>query len=74
MTAMEFARACIEGSGGMNDFEDHECVVWHNSDRAAAAYWILKCLANPRCEGSQEVIDAIIAHREAQSTHAPPRV
>ncbi len=71
MTAIDFARACILGSGGMNDYEEHELVVWHNPDRVAAAHWMLKCLANPACKGSAEALAGIIAHREAQSIHAP---
>ncbi len=70
MKAMDFARACIEGSGGMNDYEYYEFVVWDVPDRVAAAHWILKCLANPACEGSEEALAAIMAHRETVS-HGP---
>ncbi len=63
MTAIDFASAVIEGPGGMNDYEDHEMVVWHNSDRVAAAHWMLKCLANPDCKGSEEAVAAILEAR-----------
>jgi hypothetical protein len=64
MKAMDFARSVIEGSGGMNDYEEHELVVWHVPDRVAAAHWTLKCLANPDCEGSEEAVQAILQERE----------
>lgn len=63
-TATDFAKQIIEGPGGMNDFERYEIVVFHNSERVAAAVWTLRCLANPECEWSQEVIDHILAVRE----------
>lgn len=56
-------RDCIEGPAGMNDFEKYEWVVWNESERMAAARWILKCLANPKNEGSGSVLKAIIARR-----------
>jgi len=64
MNAMGFARKVIEGTGGMDDFERYEIVSWKCSDRVAAAHWMLKCLANPDCEGSQEALDAIIKARK----------
>ena len=62
-TIPDFAIKIIEGMGGMNDYEQYELVAWHNPERIAAAIWTLQCLANPKCEGSQEVLDAIIARR-----------
>ncbi len=53
----------IEGPGGMNEFERHELVSWFDEDRVAGAKWVLRCLANPGCEGSQEVLDAILLRR-----------
>lgn len=53
----------IEGSGGMNDFEAHELVIWHEDERVAAARWIIRCLGNPRCAGSDEVLQAIMQRR-----------
>lgn len=64
MNLREFATNIIEGSGGMNAFEHHEVVDFGCSDRVAAAEWAIKCLANPRCEGSEEAIAAILAQRE----------
>ncbi len=63
MDIADFATEIIEGVGGMNDFEKYELAAWGCSDRVAAADWTLRCLANPRCKGSQEVIEAILARR-----------
>ena len=67
MDATEFARKIIEGTGGMNDYERYEVVVWHVHERVAAAEWTLRCLANPHCEGSQEALDAILAERQRKT-------
>lgn len=60
-----WVRGVIEGRGGMNDYEEREWVVWHVPDRVAAADWVVRCLANPDCEGSAEMLAAIHARREA---------
>ena len=62
----EFVTRCIEGPMGMNSFEEHEMVIWHVSDRVAAADYIIRCLANPDCPGSQDVLNAIHAERRRQ--------
>lgn len=54
----------INGPSGMTSFERHEMVVWHCSEREAAANWVIRCLANPECEGSADVLAAIAAQRE----------
>lgn len=54
----------INGSGGLHDFEDHE-LASSNIDRdEAVGAWVIRCLANPKCEGSQAVLSAIIERRE----------
>lgn len=53
----------IDGAGGMNSFEDREMVIWNAPDREAAAAWIIRCLANPDCEGSRAVLDSIERRR-----------
>ena len=53
LTCTAFAKQIIEGTGGMNSFEEHELPAWFESDRVEAAKWTLKCLANPACEGSE---------------------
>lgn len=61
----------IEGVGGMNDFERYELGVWNESDRVAAARWVLRSLANPRCEGSRDVLDAIEERRRYLDPRTP---
>jgi hypothetical protein len=63
--AEDWLRRIIEGVGGMNDYEKYELVLWNEPERTAGARWALKCLANPKCEGSAEMLDAIIKQREA---------
>ena len=46
--------------GGFASFVRHE---GGGIGRADVAAWVIRCLANPTCEGSQEVLDAIVAHR-----------
>ena len=57
-------RDCIEGPGGLYDFERYECAVRNDTDEMVAACWVIRCLANPHNEGSAEVLDAIIKRRE----------
>jgi hypothetical protein len=59
----EFATKIIEGPVGMNVFQAREVVSFPYSDRVAAAVWTMRCLANPRCEGSEEAILAILEKR-----------
>lgn len=54
----------IDGVGGLNDFERYELAIPTVPDRELAAQWTLRCLANPDCKGSAEVLSAIIERRE----------
>lgn len=65
MNIIDFAKRIIEGVGGLNDFERYELAVPHVSDRVWAADWTIRCLANPKCEGSEEVLAAIMERRAA---------
>ncbi len=69
-TPSDWARSIIFGIGGMNDYEDRECVVWNQPERVAAAEWAIRCLANPYCEGSQYVLDQIIDARRKKLSEA----
>lgn len=64
MDIAKWCRDIIEGPGGMNDYEKYEMAIWNDSERVAAAAWVLRCLANPECKGSQEVLAAILTRRE----------
>lgn len=61
----EWIRECMVGKGGsMKDFEAREGVYDAGKPRrVAAANFIVRCLANPKCEGSDEALRAIIERR-----------
>lgn len=66
MTISEFAESIIKGTGGFASYAEHEVVPldgWHPDDWVRVVEWTLRCLANPDCEGSQEVLAAIIERR-----------
>lgn len=54
----------IEGGGGMNVYEQRELATWPKGERVGAAEWTVRCLANPGCDGSAEVLSAIIRNRQ----------
>lgn len=60
----------ITGPGGMEAYEHHEVVSWNVPDRQAAIGWALRCLANPQCEGSAQVL-AAIQERRVEAELAP---
>lgn len=63
MNITEWVNQVINGPGGMNEFEAHEMVMWNDTERVSAAIWVLRCLANPACYGSEEVLQAIQERR-----------
>jgi hypothetical protein len=65
MTAREFAREIVEGTGGFDAWVEREGPVDPATadGRIELAYWTMRCLANPRCEGSEEAVAAILEHR-----------
>ena len=60
----DWVKDVIEGPQGMNSFQRHEMVIWNEPERIAAANWVLRCLANPRCEGSDQMLHAILERRK----------
>lgn len=63
----EWIKKCIEGPTGMLAFERYEWAIRLESNEICAASWIIRCLANPKCEGSKEVLDAIMERRKEVS-------
>ena len=53
----------IDGVGGLHDFEYYEMAIPNIPRDEATATWIVKCLANPKCEGSAEMLSAIQERR-----------
>ena len=61
----DWVKDIIEGPQGMNSFQRHEMVSWGEPERIAAANWVLRCLANPSCEGSGQMLHAILERRKS---------
>ena len=61
---IDIAAWIVDRIAGLYDFEYHELAVpTINRDEAVAA-WIIRCLANPKCEGSADVLNSIVDRRE----------
>ncbi len=54
----------INGIGGFKSWEDHEYVIFHTSREEGIAAFVIRCLANPKCEGSEDVLKAIQERRK----------
>lgn len=54
----------IEDPTGFNAFEAREWPIYDVPDRVAVARWVVRCLANPNCEGSEEVLKMIVDRRK----------
>lgn len=63
----EWIKKCIEGTGGLLNYERYEWAIRNDTDEMTAASWIIRCLANPKSEGSEEVLQAIIERRKELS-------
>lgn len=53
----------VTGGGGFQSFEAHEMPLWAHERDVELAAWVIRCLANPGCEGSAEVLAAIAERR-----------
>lgn len=70
MTAREFARDIVNGTGGFISYCYHEIPAFQDSVEVEVVLWTLNCLANPLCKGSGEAIEAIIRKRqESEASH-----
>lgn len=67
----EWVKRIIKGASGFLVFEDREFVVFRDGREVGVAEFVINCLANPQCEGSKEVLDAILQHRNASDTRIP---
>jgi len=70
----KWCEGVILGIGGMNDAEKYELIIWNEPERVAAAKWVIRCLANPACEGSEEVFNAIAARRAKMTPKSPDQI
>jgi len=53
----------IKGSAGFETWEDREGIIFHNSREEGIAAFVIRCLANPLCDGSEDVLAAILEQR-----------
>lgn len=58
----------INGSGGMKSFERHETGGLERPNRETVAEWIIRCLGNPDCKGSKDVLKLINEKRKQNPT------
>jgi hypothetical protein len=63
---LEWAKDIISGVGGLKDLYTYECAVDNLPHDETVVVWTLKCLANPRCEGSKSVLDEILTAQEGE--------
>ena len=68
MDINDWINRVIKGPTGFEIWEDRECVIFHNSREEGIAAFVIRCLANPLCDGSKEVLEAIL---EQRSTNEP---
>jgi hypothetical protein len=61
----EWVKEAIHGVGGLESYEDHEVADQSEDPRLRGAEWVIRCLANPECEGSRKVLDAIHERRRS---------
>lgn len=72
MQIEDWVNNTIKGGGGFLSWEQHEIVIHHSSREESIAAFVIRCLANPGCEGSGDVLRQIIDQR-ALMTGVPER-
>lgn len=72
MNIEDWVNRVIRGPGGFISWEEHEFVIHHSSREESIAAFVIRCLANPGCEGSGDVLRAIIEQRSSL-TGAPEK-
>ena len=60
----EWIYRIIEGPSGFKTWEDRECVIHNISREYSIAAFVIRCLANKDCEGSDLVLNAINERRK----------
>ena len=63
---VDFAESIIFGVGGLEDKYMYEGAVDNLPHDQTVVIWTLKCLANPECEGSAEILRLISERRAEQ--------
>ena len=60
----DFTEHIIHGVGGLDDYETYELPVCAD-EKLFIAGWVIRCLANVDCKGSELVVSEIIKKRNA---------
>lgn len=55
----------IDGPTGFKVWEDREGVLHHVSREVSIALFVVRCLANVNCDGSEQVLNAIMRRRRS---------
>jgi hypothetical protein len=63
---LAWIESVVTGGGGFQSFEQHEMPLFTHERDVELASFVVRCLANPRCEGSAEVLAAIQRRRSEQ--------
>jgi len=72
MNIREWCKRIIEGAGGLRAYYAKE--ARSTPKQQDCVEWAVKCLANPSCEGSGEVIKLILEQRASMLGMGPDRV
>ena len=59
----QWIQKVINGTGGFKSFERYELPVFDPDRESGIAEFVIKALGNPDCEGSTEVLTAILKNR-----------
>lgn len=62
-SVMDWIRDVVCGCGGFQDFEKREGAFYSDRDIALAEF-VVRALANPSCNGSDDMVSAIIERRK----------
>jgi hypothetical protein len=63
-TMLGWCHDVIDGVGGLHDFEKYELAVSSLPRDEWVASWVVRCLANSERVETQNIVDAIVAHRK----------
>jgi hypothetical protein len=64
MKIEDFVKQIVDGPGGFKTWEDREFVIHKKGRDLSLVSWVIRCLANPKCEGSAYVLEQIALRRD----------
>lgn len=72
MEIEEWIKSVVEGPGGFIDWEEREVIAFPGGREKAIARFVIRCLANKDCKGSDKVLLAILERRNETATRKNP--